>query len=155
MDSVSAYYAGGLPIKSWQPTSATYVACREHDQLPCWLLYSQQVLHQRWISGIHGTQATKHASEGSTLALKPRGDVIRSPKQGYQWPHKKNSCPPKIYKKKKLSLRNIKVNVAIHYNIEYSRSVFYLFYRAYSMVDSSRLSTYIISILLIVYGSFR
>ena len=23
------------------------------------------------------------------LALKPRGDVTRSPKQGYQWPHKK------------------------------------------------------------------
>ena len=31
-----------------------------------------------------------------TLALKPRGDVTRSPKQGYQWPHKKDSCPPKI-----------------------------------------------------------
>ena len=24
----------------------------------------------------------------STLALKPRGDFTRSPKQGYQWPHK-------------------------------------------------------------------
>ena len=31
-----------------------------------------------------------------TLALKPRGDVTRSPKQGYQWHHKKDSCPPKI-----------------------------------------------------------
>ena len=37
-----------------------------------------------------------------TLALKPRGDVTRSPKQGYQWPHKKDSCPPKILKKKKI-----------------------------------------------------
>ena len=45
-------------------------------------------------------QAKKHASEGSTLALKPTGDVIRSPKQGYQWPHKKDSCPPKIFLKK-------------------------------------------------------
>ena len=35
-----------------------------------------------------------------TLALKPRGDVTGSPKQGYQWPHKKDSCPPKIFKKK-------------------------------------------------------
>ena len=34
-----------------------------------------------------------------TLALKPRGDITRSPKQGYQWPHKKDSCPPKILKK--------------------------------------------------------
>ena len=33
-----------------------------------------------------------------TLALKPRGDVTRSPKQGYQWPHKKDLCPPKIKK---------------------------------------------------------
>ena len=31
-----------------------------------------------------------------TLALKPRGDVTRSLKQGYQWPHKKDSCPPKF-----------------------------------------------------------
>ena len=34
-----------------------------------------------------------------TLALKP-WDVTRSPKQGYQWPHKKDSCPPKIFWKK-------------------------------------------------------
>ena len=33
-----------------------------------------------------------------TLALKPRGDVTRSPKQWYQWPHKTDLCPPKIKK---------------------------------------------------------
>ena len=44
-------------------------------------------------------QARKHASERSTLALKPRADVTRSPRQGYQWPHKKDLCPPKIFKK--------------------------------------------------------
>ena len=38
-----------------------------------------------------------------TLALKPRGDITRSPKQGYQWPHKKDSCPPKFFFKKKIS----------------------------------------------------
>ena len=27
-----------------------------------------------------------------TLALKPRGDITRSPKQGYQWTHKKDIC---------------------------------------------------------------
>ena len=32
----------------------------------------------------------------AALALKPRGEVTRSPKQGYQWPHKKDLCPPKI-----------------------------------------------------------
>ena len=34
-------------------------------------------------------------------SLKPRGDVARSPKQGYQWPHEKDLCPPKFKKKKK------------------------------------------------------
>ena len=36
-----------------------------------------------------------------TLALTITGDVTRSPKQGYQWPNKKDSCPPKIFKKLK------------------------------------------------------
>ena len=95
MRKVSRSNPGNLPLLQ---------ACRECDQLPCWPLYSQQVSHQRWISGIHGTQVTKHTSEGSTLALKPRGDVIRSPKQGYQWPHEKDSCPPNFFflKKKRL-----------------------------------------------------
>ena len=35
-----------------------------------------------------------------TLALKPRGDITRTPKQGYQWPHKKDLCHPKIKKRK-------------------------------------------------------
>ena len=35
VDSMSAYYVVGLPIESRQPTSATYVACRECDWLPC------------------------------------------------------------------------------------------------------------------------
>ena len=34
-----------------------------------------------------------------TLALKSRGDVTRSPKQGYQWPHKKDSCTQIFFKK--------------------------------------------------------
>ena len=49
------------------------------------------------------TQARKHASEGSTLALKPRADVTRNPKRGYQGPHKKDLSPPKKILKKKIS----------------------------------------------------
>ena len=86
VDSTSAYCAGGLPIESRHPTSATYVACRECDRLPC--LLSRGC-----------TQVTKHASKGSTLALKPKADIIRSSKQGYQWPHKKDMCPPKFFLK--------------------------------------------------------
>ena len=43
-------------------------------------------------------ESEDHSSEkgykGSTLALKPRADVTRGPKQGYQWPHEKDLCPP-------------------------------------------------------------
>ena len=35
----------------------------------------------------------------STLALKPRAHITRSPKQGFQWPHKKDLCSTKILKK--------------------------------------------------------
>ena len=49
----------------------------------------------------NSAQARKHASEKSTLLLKPRADVTRSPKQGYPWPHGKDSCPPKIFKNKR------------------------------------------------------
>ena len=35
----------------------------------------------------------------STLALKPREDITRSPKQGYQWRQKKDLSPPKHFLK--------------------------------------------------------
>ena len=48
-------------------------------------------------------ESEDHTSEkvckGSTLALKPRADITRSPKQGYQWTHKKDLYPPKNFKK--------------------------------------------------------
>ena len=40
-----------------------------------------------------------------SLALKPRWDVTRNPKQGYQWPQKGHKCPP-IFFFKKFSNRN-------------------------------------------------
>ena len=41
----------------------------------------------------------KHTSKGSTLALIPRADVTTSPKQGYQWLHKKTNVFKKNYQK--------------------------------------------------------
>ena len=58
-------------------------------------------------------QARKHASERSTLALKPRAEVTRSPKQGYQWPHKKDSCPSKNFLKQPAFLSE--TNSKFHY----------------------------------------
>ena len=71
----------------------------ETTRLPCWLPRGQQVSHEKWIWGICCTQATKQARE-STVALKPRADITRSPKQGYQWPHKKDLCPAIFFIKK-------------------------------------------------------
>ena len=34
------------------------------------------------------------ACKGSTLALKHRVDITRSPKHRYHWPHEKDLCPP-------------------------------------------------------------
>ena len=100
---------------SWFPASylwyiCTYVACREHDRLPCWLSRGWQVSHQRWIWWIHCGQARLHASKGSTLTLKPRAGITRSPKQGNQWPHKKDMFPPKEILKKKFSFHKLVEN---------------------------------------------
>ena len=37
-----------------------------------------------------------------TLALKPSGDITRSPNQGYQWPHKWTHVQQIFFKKKKV-----------------------------------------------------
>ena len=42
------------------------------------------------------TKVRKDA-KSSTLALKPRADVTRSPKQGYQWTPEKDLCPPNFF----------------------------------------------------------
>ena len=44
-----------------------------------------------------------------TLALNPRGDVTRNPKQGYQWPQKRTCVSTKNFKKKKKSLKEVLV----------------------------------------------
>ena len=40
-------------------------------------------------------------ARGSTLDLKPRADISRSPIERYQWPQKKDWCPPIFFKKKR------------------------------------------------------
>ena len=89
MDSVSVYYAGGLPIESWQPISVTNVACRECDWPPCcihaYTVYTpiggKGRCHTSCDLQDHSTQARKSAGEISTLDLKPMRKDTRSPKQ--------------------------------------------------------------------------
>ena len=52
-----------------------------------------------WATGSHVDLCTLRRCRVRVEALKPRADVTRSPKQGYQWLHKKDLCPPKIKKK--------------------------------------------------------
>ena len=44
-------------------------------------------------------QIMKHACEEIHPGLETQADIIRSPKQVYQWLHKKDRCPPKFFKK--------------------------------------------------------
>ena len=83
----------------------------EKAQLPYWPLYSQQVSHQRWIWGSHKWDSMQ---KWSTLGLKPRADITRSPKQGYQWSHEKDLCHPKFLKKKNKININLSIVVIIY-----------------------------------------
>ena len=86
--STSDEYVGGLPIKSGILPLLRH-ACRE--AISCHAGCQE-------VSRFH----TRDESQGSishlpTLALKARGDVTRIQKQGYQWPYKKDLCPPKLF----------------------------------------------------------
>ena len=97
----SSYRVNKLVI--FEPHQCLLAGIRKRTaRLPCWLPRGRQVWHQRWISvnGLH-TRLYQVWINLPTVALEPRGDVTRSPKQEYQWPHKKDSCPPKIKKKRK------------------------------------------------------
>ena len=54
-------------------------------QLPCWLSRGRQVSQQRWTHMPLQAQIRL-----PTVTLKPRGNVIRSSKQMYQWQHKRD-----------------------------------------------------------------
>ena len=69
-------------------------------QVPCWPPNGQQVSHQGWISGnVWHVRLNQVRIRLLIQALKPWRDITRSPKQGYQWPHEKDLCAPKIKKK--------------------------------------------------------
>ena len=93
-------------FKSYQWFRTCRIMWIKKAQLLCWSLRGQQVLHQRWTWEIHCIQARKHTSLCSILALKPRpwAGITNSSKQGYQWPHKKDWCPP-TFLFEKLGLR--------------------------------------------------
>ena len=82
-------------------------------RLPCWPSRGQQVSHQRWPWGSDCMQVRKHVSKGSMLAMKPKADVTRSPKQGYRWPDKNDWCAPKKFKEKNYELEAVIVSTSV------------------------------------------
>ena len=76
-----------------------------------------------------GNPLTKHASEGSTLALKPRADVTRCPKQEYQWPYKKTYVlNTKTFRAISIEIFNLQNNFewrsfGNHWNVFWSPSI--------------------------------
>ena len=69
--------------------------CEQGDWLLCWHHTLAKVLHQRWIAGnIYITYTSSKAAHSP-----PRGEITRSQKQGYQWPHKW-TCVQQIFLKK-------------------------------------------------------
>ena len=89
VESTSAHCAGGLPIKSRQPTSVTNMAYRERDWPPCcihaYTVYTpiggKGRCHTRCDLQDHSMQARKSAGKISTLDSKPTRKDTRSPKQ--------------------------------------------------------------------------
>ena len=97
---MSTCQAGGLWFKSGILPLLKY-AFGENDRLLCWLYTPEEVSHQRECISRMPPQSSNKAEP--TLALKPRGDVTRSAKQGYQWPHKWTCVQRKLRKKKESS----------------------------------------------------
>ena len=82
--SASDCQAGGLWFKSSILPLLKH-ACGESDWMLCCRGVAPEVNLRERIS-CTSPQSSNKAEP--TLALKPRGDVTRSLKQGYQWPHK-------------------------------------------------------------------
>ena len=67
-------------------------ACRYMEVMAwllCWPPRGWQVSHQRNLKECVTCMPLPSANKATTLVLKPRGDINRSPKQGYQWPPKR------------------------------------------------------------------
>ena len=99
--SASDCRAGGRQFKSQHPTSAeTRMWGRRLAAMLA--LYAGKGVTPKVNLREHTSHMPPQSSnkEEPTLALKPKGDVTRSPKQGYQWPHKW-TCVQQKFKKKK------------------------------------------------------
>ena len=73
---------------------------RQHDRSPP-IPNRRYVAAKRSAGVAPEVNLKEHATLVPLLVLESRGNVIRSPKQGYQWPHKKDLCRKIFLFKKK------------------------------------------------------
>ena len=100
--STSDCRAGGRRFKSWRPTSAeTHMWGRRLAAMLAVYTGSGVTPEVNLRERISRMPPQSSNKAEPTLALKPRGDITRSPKQGYQWPHKWTCVQQKFKKKKK------------------------------------------------------
>ena len=89
-------------VQIWHPTSAeTYMWGKPLAAMLA--IYTSRGVTQEVNLREHISCTPPQSSNKAepTLALKPRGDVTRSPKQEYQWPQKWACVQQKFKKKKK------------------------------------------------------
>ena len=121
-----------------------------------WPPRGQQVSHQRWIWGIYCMHVRKHASKGSTLALKPRADAPEVAKTGNSSPTKWTRVLQTFFLKKKkglfsweilyigrflpniyISIRNVIRDVLFHcHELQLCLRIFYRFHRYLDLARS-------------------
>ena len=81
-------YAGGLPFESSLLPLLKH-PCGESGRPLCWPYTLAKVSRQMWILGnVYHLCLYQLQIRLATLALKPKGDVTRSLKQGYPWAQK-------------------------------------------------------------------
>ena len=64
------------------------------------LRITQARKYAKWIHLDFETQVRCHQKSKTGVSMNPRVDITRSPTQGYQLPHEKELCPPKIFLKR-------------------------------------------------------
>ena len=102
VDGTLNFYAGGLPFQTGiLPVLKMHVG--NNDWVPYWPSRDLQVSYQRGISGnLHHLCLCQVWIRLPTVCYKPRGDITRSPNQGYQFPYKRtfvHHISKKVYRR--------------------------------------------------------
>ena len=88
-------------VQIWHPTSAETRMLGKQPAAMLAIYTSRGVAPQLNLRNVYHIRLCSSNKVETTLALKPRGDITRSLKQGYQWPQKWTCVQQKFLKKRK------------------------------------------------------